>query len=481
VSSCALFRLSGPASLSRVEALAAGGVSLPQTGFRGVRILIEAGGTRVPAYATVFRAPRSYTREDMVELSVPGSPPLLGLLLRTLVRGERSGVRVARPGEFTLRAFLNGRLDLSQAESVAGLIAAASEEEASAARRSLRGDLRGRLDRLARGATECLALIEAALDFPDEDLPQVSPAAVRARLAALRGEITDLRRSSLLRGAASDALRVVLAGFPNAGKSSLFNALLGREVAIVASVPGTTRDPVRAVTSWEGQRIEWVDLAGTCSAASLGGDGGSSDAGERSDPAAGLVGRTVCDRDAAVWDVVRRLTRVEVRSADCVLWVLDPLEGAEESLGEFRRLGPDVQKELVVQKSDLIDARTAARLEALPERPLLVSAHRRAGLDALVERVAARGAAGREKGGGSGRGREGGGPAPFLLSAHQEAALELALEDLERAMRALGDGLGYEYVAADLRDALGALEGLTGRVTPDAILDQVFSRFCVGK
>ena len=479
-------RLSGPQAVRVVAALVEpGGARLiEQRGFTGRALELKLDRARLPVWVNVYRAPRSYTRQDIVELFVCGSPPVLGLLSTTLLAARSGGepaVRWARPGEFTLRAFLSGRIDLSQAESVAGLIEARGESEARAARRGLRGELRDRLDELAGALTEIIALLEAALDFPDEDLPQIAPEVIRRRVDAAREQLDALRSSCGRLSGADGTLRVVLAGFPNAGKSSLLNAILRREAAIATAVPGTTRDPVRGVTVHQGRRIEWVDLAGTRSAGALtSAEGAGVAAASASDPASGAAGENVGevsgaggeDGDDVIWRIVRRLSKAEVEAADVLLWVMDPLVDVDASLAESRHLsGKPLLR--VVQKSDLLAGSGEERgVRFASNGPVhLVSAHEDHGVAALIDAVFAEG---------SGR-RDGlpGEPPRFLVSAHQQAALDAAGEAMTRARAALA--LGYEFVATDMRDVLRALEDLTGRVTNDAILDHVFSRFCIGK
>jgi len=336
---------------------------------------------------------------------------------------------------------------------VAALIGAAGEDEARASQRGMRGELRDRIDALARDLLEVLALIEAALDFPDEDLPQVSPGALLGRVRECIERIDSLRRSSALRIPSGGALRVVITGFPNAGKSSLLNAILGRRAAITSGVPGTTRDPVRGVTVQGGRRIEWIDVAGALDSKYL-----------------TLGGETEDERP--IWDAVRRLARVEMTSADCILWVVDPCSRPSESLAQFRLL-EGRSKRLVIQKCDLLPVEERDRYAALEERPLVVSARQHVGLDSLVTGVLdatlaayAPGVAASPR---------------FLVSAHQESQLIAVGEALSRAAAALSASRGLECAAADLRDASLDLDDLSGLSSREAVLDLVFSRFCIGK
>ncbi len=454
----AVLRLSGPATIPRLASLARheGAALGSAPGSSVVPVTLDLNGFHLRVRVGLFRAPRSYTREDLAEITVPGSPPIIALVSRAILAAAPPGegnIRWARPGELTLRAFLNGRLDLSQAESVAGLIGATGEAEARASQRGLRGELGSQILGLHEGVLEVLALLEAALDFPDEDLPQVAPSGLTDRIEKALEGIRGLRRSSAIRVASDGSLRVVLAGFPNAGKSSLLNALLGRSAAISSDAPGTTRDPVRGVTAHGGKRIEWIDVAG------------SFDGELRV-----LGGERV--EETPIWNVVRRLTRVELERADCVLWVADPLGRFEDSLAEFRRLEAR-SKLLVIQKIDLLSLEERDRLSGIEEGPQLVSARQRLGLDALVRRVT-----------GVSRAHRGEPPLEgpqFLLSAYQEVQLAAVAEALARARAGLERGAGYELAASDLRDALGGIHALLAARPGEAVLDLLFSRFCIGK
>jgi len=456
VSSCAVLRLSGPSALSCVAALCRRGGDdlLAMPGFSGREVELDLDGLCLPVWVAAYRAPRSYTREDLVEITMTGSPPLVRLVARSLMASgsARTGeLRQAGPGEFTLRAFLNGRLDLSQAESVATFIGSCGEAEARASLRGLRGEFRSRLESLTGEIVETTALLEAALDFPDEDLPQVAPERMSERIGDTLAILVDLQRSSALRAAADGALRVVLAGFPNAGKSSLLNALLGHDAAIATKFPGTTRDPVRGVTVTDGRIVEWVDVAGTLDARF------EVFGGERDD-------------EKPIWDTVRRLTRVELEAADRWVWVAEPGSRLCESLDHFASLEAP-SKVLVIQKMDLLSRAERDRLEGHAYRPALVSATERLGLDELVRRVLENAPR-----------LSGGAAAPsFLVSAHQEVELRVAVEALSRAATQARSGVGYEYLVADMRDALEALRRLTGGGTREEVLDYVFSRFCIGK
>jgi tRNA modification GTPase len=452
-SASACLRLSGARAIeavARLAPLAAEGLrGLP--GWRGLALTLRIQHGVVKAWASVFRAPRSYTGEDLVELLLPGNPALLGSVARALLEAGNEGVRWASPGELTLRAFLAGKLDLSQAESVAALIHASSEAEAQAAQRGLRGELRDELAAIDAGALEALAFIEACLDFPDEDLAAFPLEPVLQGLGAAREQACRVRQTSIERLPASGTLRVVLAGLPNAGKSSLLNALLGRPAALASAVPGTTRDPVRGTTTHRGQRLEWIDLAGTLDAGFQ--DFGGARPGEE-----------------PMWDVIRRMTLAEIAAADVVAWVFDASVETGQALAALDQLAAP-RKLLVAQKCDLLHPGEAQRLRERAPCPVLVSAVTGLGLAALAEAVVAAAAP---------SGSSPPLPARFVLSAHQSAQLGMLIEALDRALGRLGEG-ALELAALDLRDAREALGSLTGAVTRDAVLDVIFSRFCLGK
>jgi tRNA modification GTPase len=372
--------------------------------------------------ALYFPPPRSYTGEHVLELHGHGGPLVLQSVLRACLD---AGARLAEPGEFTRRAFLEGKLDLAQAEAVADLIDASTQEAARSALRSLAGEFSAAIETLAGGLVELRALTEAMLDFPEEEVDAVQRDDAAARLDALEAQLAAIlaksRQGSLLRS----GIHVVLAGRPNVGKSSLLNRLAGEERAIVTPVPGTTRDALREAIQIDGVPLVLVDTAGLRVAS----------------------------------DAVERLgierTQQELRRADLVLVVREA--GREDPPPA---LPAGAQRIDVYNKSDLAPGFRA------PAGALAVSAKTGENLDALRRTMLA--AAGWSSTGES----------VFL-------ARERHLRALEQARAHLGQARGqlacWELLAEELRLAHAALAGITGEFSADELLGEIFSRFCIGK
>jgi tRNA modification GTPase len=418
-----IVRVSGPAVPGIAEALL-GRVPEPRRAVHGA--FRDARGEVVDqGLALYFEAPRSYTGESVLELHGHGGPVVLRELLRSVLD---AGARLAEPGEFTRRAFLNGKLDLAQAEGVADLIDAASREAARSALRSLGGEFSAAIAALVAQLVELRALIEAMLDFPEEEVEALHRDDAARRLAAVRGALEEVlaksRRGSLLR----EGVHVVLAGRPNVGKSSLLNRLAGEERAIVAAVPGTTRDALREPIQIEGVPLVVVDTAGL---------------------------RETCDE-------VERLgmerTQMELQQADLVLVVV---EAAGRDLPETP-LPAGVPQLVVVNKIDQVDGFDAGR----HEREIRVSAKTGAGLDALRAAIL-------EAAGWSAPGET-----VFLARERHLRALREARERLEAAAAQASQ---WEFLAEELRLAQDALGTISGRVSADDLLGEIFSRFCIGK
>jgi tRNA modification GTPase len=381
--------------------------------------------------ATYFPAPRSYTGDDVVELSAHGSPVVLHAIVASAIA---HGARLAEPGEFTLRAFLNGRIDLPQAEAVADLITAATPLQARAAFDQLEGTLTEQIGELDRALFDLAARLEASIDFPDEGYHFLDAASVAAELDSLIERTSALldgaRRGRMIR----DGLQVAIVGAPNVGKSSLFNALAGAARAIVTNVPGTTRDLVTEVVDIGGLRVTLVDTAG--------------------------LRETT---DAVESEGVARAQRAQ-QVADLVLFVLDrslPLPDQLERAG----MALPCKALYVANKADL--AAAWHRSDAVE-----VSALSGDGLDDLRARVVAA------------LDVDPLDDPPPMTNVRHIALMQRADGALRRACEAAlpdGGSLSEEFVLADLQEARSALEEISGRRAPDEVLAHIFSRFCIGK
>jgi len=430
----AVVRLSGPRAGDAVRALSG---DLPKPRRAALRRLVHGGIALDDALVLWFPGPASYTGEDAAEFHVHGGRAVVEALVEALAS---EGLRLAEPGEFTRRAFENGKLDLTQAEGVADLIDAETDAQRRQALGQLGGALSQRYDRWRQLLVQALAMLEAAVDFPDEELPEDVAARARPGLEALEAEIAaalvDASRGRRVR----DGFRIALVGAPNAGKSTLLNALAERDAAIVTSTPGTTRDIIEVPLTLGGYRTLLADTAG------------------------------LRDTDDAIEAEGVRRARAWAAEADLRLWVIDAAtfhvkhahEQAAIQAGDWA----------VINKIDLVDG---FRLEALREDF--------ATLDLKIVELAAR------KPGGAEQARD-------ALTRHVVEALSGAefpaatrirhAENLTEAraflLRALSDvGLEVELAAEDVRLAARALSRITGRIDPEDVLDRVFSSFCIGK
>jgi tRNA modification GTPase len=386
-------------------------------------VFCDARGERIDeGLALYFAAPHSYTGEPVLELQGHGGPMVMQALLRACLD---AGARLAEPGEFTRRAFLEGKLDLAQAEAVADLIDASSQEAARAALRSLSGEFSRAIGGLVTQLVELRALTEAMLDFPEEELDGMHGRDAAARLDSLRRGLEEIlarsREGSLLRS----GVHVVLAGRPNVGKSSLLNRLAGEERAIVTPIAGTTRDALREPIQIEGVPLTVVDTAGL---------------------------RQAQDR---VEELGIERTRRELERADLVLVIEEAGETAP-----LPQLPHDVQRIVVYNKIDLAPAFSA------PHGAVAVSAKTGQGLAEL--RAALLAAAGWSSTGES----------VFLARERHVRALQAAREHLAAAHAQLPR---WEFFAEELRLAQAALGAITGEFTADDLLGEIFSRFCIGK
>ncbi|HKT38764.1 MAG TPA: tRNA uridine-5-carboxymethylaminomethyl(34) synthesis GTPase MnmE, partial [Ktedonobacterales bacterium] len=396
--------------------------------------------------AAFMRAPRTYTREDVVEISAHGGPLVLRRILELALA---AGARTAQPGEMTLRAFLNGRVDLAQAEAVMALINAETDAGHRLALRQLQGELSAQVAQARGHAMEALVRIEASIDFPEEEVPPPDPEELAALVASAR-EIVERLLAGADRGRVlREGLRVALVGRPNVGKSSLLNALLRTERAIVTPIAGTTRDTVEEKALIGGLAVQLVDTAGLT-------------------PSDDPVERIGVER-----------SRVAARSADLLLLALDgsePLTPLDEVVAtELRALAPaDATPPaiLALNKADLPRQLADETAQALwPGAPLVsTSTVTGEGLAALEGQIAALALGGTAQAGDA-----------LVSSARHKDALRRGIEHIQAAQVTLGDALPLDFVAIDLRAALEALGEITGETATADLLDRIFAEFCIGK
>lgn len=380
-----------------------------------------------------FPAPASYTGEHVLELQGHGSVVLLDALLRRVCE---LGARLARPGEFTERAFLNGKLDLAQAEAVADLIAARSQAGARAALQSMEGVFSRKVDALLQALILLRVHIEAAIDFPEEEIDFLADPAIAQKLQSLRAQLAELLREAERGVRLNDGLRVAIIGRPNTGKSSLLNALAGSERAIVTDIAGTTRDVLRESISLDGISLELADTAGLR---------------DTHDPV---------EREG-----VRR-AHSERERADVVLLVTDA-HRADADLAWLRDLPPNVERLLVVNKIDLDGEPPHAGVHH-GVHGLWLSVKTGEGLDALRECLK------QLAGANSGEGA-------FSARRRHVLALQRVSEHLDRAAHVLAATRSGELAAEELRQAQHALGEITGAYSSDDLLGAIFSSFCIGK
>nr|WP_172267669.1 tRNA uridine-5-carboxymethylaminomethyl(34) synthesis GTPase MnmE [Caulobacter sp. RHG1] len=429
----AVVRVSGPATLSVVQALTG---KPPRARMAGLRTLRHQGVDIDEALVLRFEGPASYTGEDSAEFHVHGGRAVVEALLSAL---SDLGARLAEPGEFTRRAFENGKLDLAQAEGVGDLIDAETEGQRRQALGQLGGALSQRYDRWRDLLIQSLAMLEAAVDFPDEDLPEEVAERARPALRILNDEL-DAALADVSRGRrVRDGFRIALVGAPNAGKSTLLNGLVERDAAIVTDTPGTTRDVIEVPLVLGGYKVLVADTAGIRDTA-----------------------------DAIEAEGVRR-ARAWAEEADLRLWVVDGFHVKHTVKLEGTIRGGDW---LILNKADIADGSELAGANAHWAgeglKVVRLSAQSREAVDelraALAEHVA-----------------------DALSGAEFPAATRLRhAERLTEARaylaRALSDiGLEVELAAEDVRLAARALEKITGRVDPEDVLGRVFSSFCIGK
>lgn len=435
-----IVRLSGPLAASISAQLVRLRHPLEHARARLADVLDELGIKENPAerideaVVTWFAAPNSYTADDLVEIAAHGSPVVLEMLLR---RALSLGARLAAPGEFTQRAFLSGKLDLTQAEAVRDLIDAQTLTQARQAASQMGGSLSRRVAPVKQDLVELIALLEAGIDFAEDDV-EVTPAEEIARRIHTLTPPLEALAASFARGRiVHDGLTLAIVGRPNAGKSSLFNRLIERDRAIVTATPGTTRDTVSERIALDGIPLELVDTAGLRDS-----------------------------REEAEQLGIAR-SREAMADAALVLIVLDATQSLNEEERQLLRNAETRAAIVAVNKSDLAPAQPSSELTHLPSVP--TSALTGEGIAELRERIVklATGGAASEPG--------------MLTSLRHHQAVTTAISALNDAAQANQNSIPHEMILIDLYRALWALDSLTGQTTPDDILNLIFSTFCIGK
>lgn len=433
-----LIRLSGPEAISITDSL----FSRPLTDAKGYTVHFGtlADGDRLldEVLVTLFRAPRSYTGEDMVEISCHGSSYITREVLSLLVR---RGATPASAGEFTRRAFLNGKLDLSQAEAVADLIASESSAAHRIALNQMRGGYATELAGLREKLLHITSLLELELDFSEEDVEFADRSELSVLLNDIHTRCSTLAGSFRMGNALKNGVPVAIAGAPNAGKSTLLNALLGEERAIVSDIPGTTRDFIEESLTLEGIRFRFIDTAG------------------------------LRHTDDTVEALGIERARERIKRASVVLLLISEAISADEALKQIQSLNLTAEQHLIVllNKHDLWN--TMPLTEALQSRfdILSISARSGEGLDTLQRLLVNSVADNMDED-------------SLIVSnvRHYEALLH-ACEALDRAQQGLQNGLPSDLVSEEVRQVLYHLGTITGEITTDDILGNIFSKFCVGK
>lgn len=437
----AVVRLSGPEAVQIVDRIFSGVSPLSETPPRYMRngSLIDPKGESLDKVLAVwFRSPKSFTGEDVAEIQCHGGTLVARTCLELCVS---HGARHAEPGEFTRRAFVNGRIDLTQAEAVLGIIRSKSEEALKASSRVLQGQLGEYLQDLYHEILDLSAKVEVGMDFPEEDIPFIDNMEAINSLLTLQKSLEDLmdrcRTGFLLR----DGIRIALVGRPNVGKSSLLNALLQESRAIVTSIPGTTRDVIEEVLTYRGVPLTIVDTAG--------------------------IGKPADEVEAIGMErAEKELHRAEVR-----VWVIDGSEDLTEADRDLAARISPLKHVVVINKADLPLATTEGKVrEILPVSPVfIISAQRGEGLEKLKDEIVSMIA-------GSGTLDAG-----LNVSSRQIHELQQCLNALTDSREALESGFGQDVAGTCLTDAIESLERILGIQADDSLLDTIFSQFCVGK
>jgi tRNA modification GTPase len=387
---------------------------------------------------SLFIAPRSYTRENVVEISCHGSNYIIQSIIKLLIK---NGARSAKPGEFTLRAFLNGQLDLSQAEAVADLIASNSKASQQIAMQQLRGGFSSQLQLLREQLVQFASLVELELDFSEEDVEFANRGQLKQLIVEILKVISRLIESFELGNAIKLGVNTVIAGRPNAGKSTLLNALLNEERAIVSHIPGTTRDTIEEVLNINGINFRLIDTAG------------------------------IREATDTIEQIGVQRTMEKISQSALLVYVYDASEITIEQLNsDLENLQkPGITMLVVANKADLL---TEEQLLSLPhtQSAIIVSAKQKQHIDELKDKIYT-----------SAIKYELGGTETLVTNVRHLEALQKTQEALSRLLMGIDTQVTSDFLAMDIKQALHYLGEITGAVTTDDLLDNIFSKFCIGK
>jgi len=439
ISAIAVIRLSGNDS-----------IHICSTVFRGKKLSEQSSHTLHHGWITdgkqdidevvigIFRAPHSYTGEDVVEISCHGSPFIIQRIIELLVE---KGVRTAKPGEFTQRAFLNGKLDLSQAEAVADMISSNSEAARKAAINQMRGGFSQKIKELRQQLIDFAALIELELDFSEEDVEFANRAELKNLVASLTDHVSNLIDSFKLGNVIKHGVNVVIAGRPNAGKSTLLNCLLNEERAIVSEIPGTTRDTIEEVLNIDGILFRLIDTAG------------------------------IREAQDAIEKIGVERTYEKIRQSGILIYVFDAASMTkEEVLQDVKILNRENAPLLLVgNKIDLVQ-RDALTSFDFTDETIFISSKSGQNLHPIKEALISKAVV-----------KQTSSDDVVVTNARHHEALLRSKQALEDVLAGLDSKISGELLALDIRRALDALGEITGQVVNDDVLDSVFSRFCIGK
>ncbi|MDD5245755.1 MAG: tRNA uridine-5-carboxymethylaminomethyl(34) synthesis GTPase MnmE [Candidatus Omnitrophica bacterium] len=387
---------------------------------------------------TVMRAPKSYTREDVVEINCHGGIVALRAVLDQVLKNN---ARLAQPGEFTMRAFLNGRIDLAQAEAVLDIIRAKTDSALALGEEQLKGGLSARIEKIRKILLGALSLLEAGIDFPEEEQVSPDPAGLAGKLAKVVSELNSLLENSRQGKILREGLHVVICGKPNVGKSSLLNALLKKERCIVTPLAGTTRDTIEEIIDIRGIPVRIVDTAGI-----------------------------IEPRDLVEKKAIQR-SREQIKIAELVILVFD---GTKKMSQDDRVLIGKLKNKPVIAVINKIDARQRIekeRLLSLFGRVMEVSARSSRNIELLEEEIARL----------VYRGKVPGRESPLIGNLRQVTAVEQAQKFVAAAANSLDNKLSPEFIAQEIKDALSLLDELLGKRFNEELLDKIFADFCIGK